>query len=266
MNRLSFKLLFILLLCGIADGQTTPEQPRTVRVLTYNIHHGEGTDRRLDLERLARVIESAKPDLVALQEVDRGTQRTGEVDQATVLGELTRLHAVFGKAMDYQGGGYGLAVLSRWPLSVSRTHPLPSAAGIEPRAVLEVRLQPGEGAAEIALLVTHLDAKSDPAARTMQVARIRELFPLARDNVPMLLAGDFNAKPGSAILDTLLTDWSDSAAGASFLTGPAGTPRSRIDYGLFRPATRWRVLETCALEEAVASDHRAVLAVLELAP
>lgn len=256
-------VLFFSTVCGEVFAQ---QAQRTLRVLTYNIHHGEGTDGKLDLERIAKVIKAENPDLVALQEVDQGTQRTGGVDQATRLGELTGLHAVFGKAMDYQGGAYGLAFLSRWPVTDRRTHALPADTGVEPRAVLETRTQLGESGPEITFLVTHLDHKADPKQRTNQIAKLRELFPAGSDERPMILAGDFNAKPDSAVVKTLLTEWADSADGKQFLTIPAGAPRSKIDYIFYRPASRWRVTETRALEEPIASDHRPVLAVLELLP
>src|SRR5688500_5929836 len=99
----------------VSGALPADEASQVVRVLTYNIHHGEGTDRQLNLERLADVIKSVNPDLVGLQEVDQKTARSKGVDQAARLAELTGLRAIFGKAMEYQGGGYGLAVLSRWP-------------------------------------------------------------------------------------------------------------------------------------------------------
>src|SRR6202165_2432600 len=63
----------LLLLAASARGYQA--LPTTLRVLTYNIHHGEGTDGRFDVPRLAEVIKSVRPDLVALQEVDEGTER-----------------------------------------------------------------------------------------------------------------------------------------------------------------------------------------------
>src|SRR5687768_6315860 len=109
-NKLTFASVAAFLLIASA-AIPADETPRVVRVLTYNIHHGEGTDRRFDLERLAAVIKSVNPDLVGLQEVDEKTARSNGVDQAARLGELTGMHAIFGKAMDYQGGAYGLAIL-----------------------------------------------------------------------------------------------------------------------------------------------------------
>ncbi|HEY3237285.1 MAG TPA: endonuclease/exonuclease/phosphatase family protein, partial [Polyangiaceae bacterium] len=87
-----------------------------LRLVTYNTHHGECVDGRFELERLAAIIRSLDPDLVGLQEVDNLTVRSGNVDQARVLGELTGMRHAFGRAMDFDGGEYGEAVLSRWPI------------------------------------------------------------------------------------------------------------------------------------------------------
>ena len=255
---------------GIADRNSaqafTQDATRTLRVLTYNIHHGEGTDGKLDLERIAKVILSAKPDLVALQEVDQTAKRTGGVDQVARLAELTTLHPAYGKAMDFQGGGYGVAMLSQWPLQDTVTHALPIAPGVEPRAVLSATVQVGHNGPKLQFLVSHVDHRADPTQRTIQVARLRELFPPKPDAIPALLAGDFNATPESAVIKGLLGEWSDTAAGQRFFTIPTDVPNRKIDYIFVRPATRWRTVETRALEEAVASDHRPVLAVLELKP
>jgi endonuclease/exonuclease/phosphatase family metal-dependent hydrolase len=90
-----------LLAFTVGSAHTTHAEPTTVqvRVLSYNIHHGAGTDGELDLPRIANVIRRLKPDLVALQEVDKKTQRSRGVDQAAELGRLTGMHAVFGKAI-----------------------------------------------------------------------------------------------------------------------------------------------------------------------
>ena len=265
-RRIFCALLLVGSLIGAVPQAFAQESTRTLRVLTYNIHHGEGADGKLDLERIAKVILSEKPDLVALQEVDQTTKRTGGVDQIASLAELTSLHCAYGKAMDFQGGGYGVAMLSRWPLQETVTHALPIAVGVEPRAVLSATVQLGENGPKIQFLVSHVDHRANPTQRTIQIAKIRELFPPKPDAIPALLAGDLNATPESSVIKGLLDDWSDTAAGQHFFSIPSGRPTSKIDYILFRPATRWRTVETRALGEAVASDHRPVLAVLELKP
>src|SRR5512142_1551034 len=104
----------LLLLASLAALAAAAQNlPRRVTVLTYNIHHGEGTDGRIDLERIARVIRLVSPDLAALQEVDRRTTRSGGVDQLAELGRLTGMEPLFGKTIPHQGGDYGNAVLSR---------------------------------------------------------------------------------------------------------------------------------------------------------
>src|SRR5207237_2406293 len=118
-------------------------EPLRLTVMTYNLHHCEGIDKNLDVERIARVIVSVKPDLVALQEVDRNTNRTGHVDQAALLAKLTKMHGFFGKAMDYDGGEYGDAVLSRFDVKDSRIVALPykPLEKHEPRAAVAIRCQ-----------------------------------------------------------------------------------------------------------------------------
>ena len=258
----------VFLYCTVVLSATAlsvaADPPLTLRVLTYNIHHGEGDDRKFDLDRIAKVIQSAKPDLVALQEVDQATKRSSQVDQLARLAELTGLHPAYGKAMDFQGGGYGVGLLSRWPIKVTRTHPLPAGEGTEPRVVLESIIPLSENGPSIRFLVTHVDHRSDPTARTAQIAKIRELFPLkTTDEHPAILAGDLNATPESEVIRSLCADWTDSAAGQPFLTCPADSAKVKIDYILFRPATAWRVVETRALNEPVASDHLPVLTVFE---
>jgi endonuclease/exonuclease/phosphatase family metal-dependent hydrolase len=261
--------LFISVLAALILIAPTPGRAqqlgRVLRILTYNIHHGEGTDGKVDLERIAKIIQAGKPDLVALQEVDQGTKRSGGVDQVARLAELTGMHGTFGKAMDFQGGAYGVAMLSRWPLQEPRVHPLPSPAGVEPRVLLEAGVNMRGDAQAMRFFVTHVDHKSDPTHRAEQVAKIRELLsPASSPTVPAVLAGDLNATPKSEVVKSLLADWTDSAAEESFLTCPSHAPRVKIDYVLYRPATAWRAAETRAIAEAIASDHLPVIAVLEL--
>ena len=103
-------VLLLFTLAGCHKGVIEPRAPRTLRVLTYNIHHGEGTDEVFDLERLATVINDLSPDIVALQEVDKKTDRASGADQAAELGKLCNMHHAFGQAMPYSNGQYGEAM------------------------------------------------------------------------------------------------------------------------------------------------------------
>lgn len=89
-------------------GESQQKQP-TLRFVSYNIQHGEGMDGKINLKRIAEVIAKEKPDLVALQEVDKNCTRSGKRDIAKELGELLNMEFRFGKSMSFQGGEYGNA-------------------------------------------------------------------------------------------------------------------------------------------------------------
>lgn len=235
---------------GCRGESVRPQSPQTLRVLTYNIHHGEGTDKQFDYERLAVVIKNLKPDVVALQEVDRGTERASGVDQAKLLARLCHMHYAFGQAMPHQGGQYGDAILSRFPITKTIVHPLPYQLDLEPRAAVEVVIQPA-GIGPISFVDTHLCHKSEEL-RVQQAQRLVQLFPSEKGN-PVILAGDFNSRPGSDPMNVLLnTGWIDAVS-----------PHSVIDYVLVRRCDPWEVKEITIIEEPVVSDHSPVLVVLQ---
>jgi len=237
-------------------------KPLTLRVLTYNIHHGEGIDGQLDLERIARVIKSAEPDLVALQEVDQLVKRSGQVDQPAELARLTGMQVVFGGNIALEGGEYGNAVLSRLPIGRNKNHSLPLVDGGEQRGVQEVELRlPGDE--KLILLATHLDHRRPDAQRLASAKAINEL--IAGKDVPAILAGDLNAVPDSAVLKEFSTTWTNTTD-KPLPTIPVGKPARQIDFVLVRPVDRWKVIEAQVLDEIVASDHRALLVVVQRTP
>lgn len=236
-----------------------PSRPATVRVLCFNIHHGRGADGKIDLLRLARVIRGADPDFVALQEVDCRTRRSGGIDQTAELARLTGLHAAFGRAIDFEGGQYGQALLSRLPLAEPTVHTLPGEKTDEQRIAFAARTT--VLGREIALVTTHLHHRS-PAARERQAARLHEV--IGAGDVPTILAGDFNTGPDTPPMAVLARHWSVATADAGLLTYPASRPNRQIDFILTRPAPAFRVIEARVIDDAVTSDHRPVLAVFTL--
>lgn len=223
---------------------------QTLRVLTYNIHHGQGTDGRFDYERLAEIINGLSPDIVMLQEVDRRTQRASGVDQAAKLAQMCRMHSVYGPAMPYQNGQYGQAILARFPIENMKVHSLPQLPGREPRVAVEAHVVV-EDIGPLVLVGTHL-CHQDENTRVQQTQRLADLLP-QRGGPPIVLAGDFNSRPGSEPMNVLLDNgWIDTI-----------TPHSKIDYILVRASDPWQVQEVTILDEPVASDHDPVLAVLQ---
>lgn len=258
LKRVSLVVLIILCLCN----SSLADESLRVRVLSYNIHHGAGVDGKLDLERIAKVIRSANPDLVALQEVDSKTARTEQVDQPERLAELTGMDVAFGDNIPFQGGRYGNAVLTRFPIVRHTNHRLPSFYDGEQRGVLEVEIQLPGLDRPLHFLATHFDYRG---ASKERLASARQLGAWAseRPDAPAILAGDLNAEPDSPTLRFLKEHW-QATAPEDLYTFPAGKPSKQIDYILVRPPARWRLITTTVLDEATASDHRAVMAVVEI--
>ena len=216
-----------------------------LKVVCWNIHHGVGEDGRLDLERIAKVIEVEKPDLVALQEVDNQCGRSGKVDQAAELGRLLGMKPVFGKAMDFGGGGYGLAVLSKLPIKEQKVHRLPG--GGEPRIGFEVKLGHPEG--DFSFVNVHLDHQGEER----QQLQAEELNRQLKEVQKVILCGDFNAAPSSKTMKVFET-WDFIPKKGARLTQPADLPKIEIDHVLLRGFQA--PMGVKVIEEAVASDHR----------
>jgi len=251
--------LCLVLLAGCASPQPTP-----LRVLSYNIHHGEGMDGRVDLERIAQIIRRSEADLVALQEVDRGVKRTDRVDQPARLAELTGMHVVFERNIEHQGGDSGTAVLSRMPVNRHQNHFLPQSRPGEQRGLLEVHVTvDGE---PLVFYATHFDYHPSDEERMASVTMLKEkMEPHA--GLPIIVAGDLNDTPDSRVLaaaTAFLVDTCEDDSG-TVPTYPADVPDKRIDYILTNGHPSLRYVEFRVLPESVASDHRPILAVFEVA-
>jgi endonuclease/exonuclease/phosphatase family metal-dependent hydrolase len=253
--------LLLILSASFLNAQQYVDSKRVIRILSYNIFHGETLNHDFDLERIAAVIRSVSPDIVALQEVDFKTKRAKSMDLVTRLGYLTGMHPLFGRAMKYDGGEYGEGILSRFSFKETRNNPLPHSPRNEPRAALEVLVELPSGD-KIVFIGTHLDHTRDQTDRISQAKRLNRLF--KKYKKPTILSGDLNATPESEPMKILFRIWTDASDRNPQPTFPSSSPRRRIDYVLFRPADRWRVMETRVIEEKVASDHCPLLVVLEL--
>ncbi|WP_372949147.1 endonuclease/exonuclease/phosphatase family protein [Mariniphaga sp.] len=258
------RIIFCLTLIISIHIQAQPVQKENpdVRILTINILHGATTQGDFDLDKIADVIQQTNPDLVALQEVDFKTNRAKKYDLATELGWRTKMAPLFGKAMDYDGGGYGEGILTKMPIITSRNVPLPHSPGNEPRTALEVMVELESGDT-ICFIGTHLEHQRNNTDRIDQVNEINRVF--LSNKYPTILAGDLNDTPESEAISILKRFWKDSAGDNSAFTYPSDNPRIRIDYILFRPENQWKVLDYQVICDSIASDHCALLSVLELA-
>lgn len=231
-----------------------------LRVMTFNIQSGAR-----GLEGVAEVIRQARPDIVALQEVDLGSRRASGQNQAAVLAERTGLehHAHF-RTTDLHGGAYGIALLSRFPLEALAQYPLPVPRGAEPRTVVHALMR--VAGREVSVYLTHLIRQPfNSDIRMRQSALIAGL--LARDPRPKLLMGDLNDGPDSRTVRLLRRDLMDVFAASG--QGPEGTyplplpfsPTMRIDYVL---ASEAFVPLRSAVLRVGASDHYPVIADVRL--
>ena len=231
------------------------------RVMTFNIRHGENMDRVYALEGIADVIRGQRPDVVALQEVDRRWgARSAFEDQPARLGELTGMMGHFGVAIERAGGEYGNLLLSRLPLSEHSMTPLPKLSeASEQRCVVGARVEL-EGR-PLRVYCTHLQHNS-AEERAAQVRSLLEL--VGRQNEPCVMAGDFNAQPQQEELRPLMERLTDAWTSCSVEPGytiPSTGPAKRIDYVFASESLRVvdaRVVGTRA------SDHLPVVVELEL--
>jgi endonuclease/exonuclease/phosphatase family metal-dependent hydrolase len=258
---MSYRVLAGLLLALLCGCKSPPAA--SLRVMSYNIHHGEGMDGRVDLPRIADIIRKEQPDLVALQEVDRGVERSGREDQPAELGRLTGMRPIFEMNIPYQGGEYGNAVLTRLPVVYYRNHYLPQSLPNEQRGMLEVAVD--ARGRRVVFFATHFDYHTDDAER-LASARMFQSLAAGHAERPVILAGDLNARPDSPVLTELLTFMQDSfmAGNGDGFTFPAGRPDRRIDYILFNRAAGLVRIGDRVLDEAMASDHRPIAAVFRL--
>ncbi|MFT5200177.1 MAG: endonuclease/exonuclease/phosphatase family metal-dependent hydrolase [Planctomycetota bacterium] len=238
--------------CSSVDSGLEDESTKrvTLELMTYNIRHGVGMDDVLDLERIAEVIKRENPDLVALQEIDRFCERSGNRDLATELAEICGMKAHFASFMNFQGGEYGLAVLSRLPVKSTTAHPLPS--GAEPRTALELRVEVEGLATPISFVCLHHDW-TDDKFRRLQVRAL--LTALGTERRPIILAGDFNALPEDESMDILRKAGWKTLGDEKENTFPADHPVKTIDYFMVKGFRRQSDL-TRVLDEKLASDHR----------
>jgi endonuclease/exonuclease/phosphatase family metal-dependent hydrolase len=254
--------LLVMLLAVFAKGCTTTEEAHATSVLragalrlaTYNIKHGLGMDGRIDLERTSRVLAALDVDIIAIQEIDQHASRSGNVDQASWLADKLGMHSAFGSFMDFQGGRYGLAILSRYPFENQEVWRLPD--GHEPRVALAVRIRP-PGWDPVTVVGVHFDWVDDDSFRHDQATEtINRLETL---DTPWVVLGDFNDTLGSRTMDGFqLVGTAATRKAGSNGTFPADDPSVEIDFIVAGPIGCWELGPAEVIEETMASDHRPV--------
>ncbi|MFZ5646555.1 MAG: endonuclease/exonuclease/phosphatase family protein [Bacillota bacterium] len=223
---------------------------KTIRVVTFNIRHGCGTDNRVDLKRAAEVLSATGGDLMGLQEVDKYTPRSRFCHQPRRLGKLLGTYWTFGANVTWLPGiQYGNAVMSRWPLH-GKNHLLPGSG--EQRGLLEAVIETGGTA--VSFFCTHLGL--DGEERRTQAKKILEIMSGA--GRPAILACDINSTRGSPEYGILTEAFREATeASGGFKTYPAGNPTHQLDFIFL--SRHWQAVNALPIISG-ASDHLAVVA------
>jgi len=235
-----------------------------IHAASYNIKHGVGMDGALDFARTTKAIRALDADLIGLQEVDLGAKRSKGRNEVNELAASLGMHPVFGAFMPYDGGHYGMAILSRFPVVDTKSVRLTD--GNEPRIALaaRVRLPNGE---EVYLVNVHFDWVRDDGFRFTQAQEVARF--LGTLDVPYILLGDFNDQPGSRTLELFeKTAVAMPKPAQDRFTFSAGAPSKEIDF-IFHSKSEsgkpgWQSESIEVVDEPLASDHRPVRAKLKL--
>lgn len=233
MNRFLLGLLFVVFTSFF------PDEP--LRLLSYNIRNAKGMDNITDYQRIANIITQSKAAVIALQELDSVTQRSKGKDVLKELAEATGLHASYGAAISFQGGKYGVGVLSKGKPLSQKTIPLPGLE--EARVLLVVEFT------DYLVFCTHFSLTEKDRLSSIKIIEEE----LAASKKPVLLLGDLNDKPGSETMQRLQQSF--QLLSANEFSFPADKPDRCIDYILAHNRIKVKVITTAVLDEPLASDH-----------
>lgn len=247
-SRIAVCLMALFLCYDISAVMGSSPEKEDLRVMSYNVRNCIGMDDVRDIKRTATVINNIRPDVVAIQELDSMTRRS---DGRYILGELaaaTYMNAVYAPAIDYDGGRYGIGLLSREkPVSIRR-YSLPGRE--EQRALVIVEFK------KYAVACTHLSLTKEDAEASVRIIKdaIKQI------NKPMILCGDLNSHPDSKVIADF-EGFMERISDNSF-TFPASSPNETIDY-IFLMKQGKRDLTKVSyrvVDAPVESDHRPIAA------
>ncbi len=266
--KVALALSFTFVLSGCSDAQTkkpdsdlvNKEDYHIIRVLTYNIKHGHRANGKIDMDLLAEIINEQKPDLVALQEIDKFVNRSGEIDIIAELGKRTGLHGFFGKYRNYKEGEYGAGILSGFPVENFTTVPAYTSpkGSFRTYNFAKVKIAKDE---YIYFSSIHLQHKF-PKDRFIQAGELLNYYKTTLKESPLILAGDFNATPNSEEMKLMFEHFAEVDESFKNTFSARSQLTRKIDYILYPKNNKWKVFETKVICRNDASDHCAVFAVL----
>ena len=243
-------LLFIFAALFIFSAQAQ----NTLKLMSYNIKNANGMDNVCNFQRIANVINNTSPDVVAIQEVDSMTNRSGQKYVFGEIAERTQMHGYFAPAIDYDGGKYGIGLLTKQlPLRL-QTLPLPGRE--EARTLILAEF------ADYIYCCTHMSLTEEDRMKSLELVKAFT----SSSTKPLFLAGDMNAEPESGFIKELQKDF-QILSNPKQHTFPAPDPKETIDYiaTLKQNAKGFAVISAKVINEPMASDHRPILVELRTA-
>ncbi|MEQ4693392.1 endonuclease/exonuclease/phosphatase family protein [Providencia manganoxydans] len=249
----------------------------TIKVATYNIGKNELSENVADFNQLNQAIAKIDADVIVVTEVDNKTARSKKVDQLETLAKANKMYHAFGKALDFDGGEYGVGILSKYPIEKSKVIPLPSGDA-EQRVVLLSQISKPGFDSPIIIMGTHLDWQKDPTIRIGQVRHILDAAigdtDTGFDNIAAsikILAGDFNSTAEEQPIKELRYFWVPvEKSGVNYRSWPAVNPAIDIDHIFTFKGQVWDVKDMVIPKDSKefqwsqASDHLPIIAELEL--
>jgi len=237
----------------------------TLKILTYNVHHCNPPGKNIiDIPAIVNVIKNSKASIVALQEIDVNTSRSGkDLNEAEAIAKACGMYFCFGKALDFAGGGYGVAILSKYPISDEKTTFLSKEANPkkEQRVLLTAKVKISEKQT-ILFASTHLDSEDE----NNRILQVNEIVKIADNStMPFIIGGDFNSVPKSIPLEALDKYFQRSCTECD-PTVPQDMPKESIDFVAFplKLAKKIKTISHTVINESYASDHRPVYVELNI--
>jgi endonuclease/exonuclease/phosphatase family metal-dependent hydrolase len=266
MKRLYFAFIILIMCsCGVTREQSTSAKKTSsnkLKIMSYNIHIGNPPSKPgiIDMEAIIKAIKAEDPDLLALQEVDVNTLRSGKINQAEIIARKLGMNFFFAKAIDHDGGDYGVALFSKYPISEPKIHRLTTVAGSggEPRVLATARIEVKNGK-YIRFGATHLDHLKNPVNREIQIEEINKIG--IGEKLPFIIAGDLNAVTESAAIQKLDQVFNRTCSTCE-PTFPVVKPDRTIDFIAFKKTDPFTVISHRVVQEHYASDHLPVVALL----
>ena len=259
-------LLFGLCCFSLISFQScNQEQVSHIKIMSYNIRHGKGLDTILNLTRSADVINSQKPDLVALQEIDHYCSRSDSTNQTQFLANATQMTGTFGKFMNYQNGQYGMATLSNKTIQKTTVLPLPDAK-YEPRSSIVHEVEVSEDYT-IVFANVHFDWISEEEGSENRLKQAQALIDYVDTlNKPAIITGDFNCTPDSPTMKLFEEQGFYFVDKGGDNLSFQGDDKLEIDHVIFRNTEHviFNPMHVALLDVPIVSDHRPLVVEFEV--